>query len=482
MSGDGGLLAEVAGVRPVYILGAGFSRAISRAMPVTDELGDQALERSGLAGQAGVPESFGQVPGSFEAWLSRQAGQLPYRSAGDDADARARYVKLTAAIAQVLDERVQHALAPGAPVWLVNLLRLAHAQQAVLCTFNYDPLIEYGVADADLLLPQPPYTGLSEPVAATWRDIVAGASPPLKSGTFADLNPVRVGESLQLLKMHGSTNWYGVAQDPSGSSLLAADLLGGFGAPQAYDEVSRRLYVPGRERFVVPPTATKNTFYDAPLLREIWGQAARALQATDHACLMGYSLPATDMVTVGLLQDNLALAARVDVVDARPEEIVKRLHGLGFAHATAASGGQGAIASYVERLVEHRSCRMLTELERLLADEADPRVIVGEGDRYVAVTDGAWNGEAFRLATAEHWSGSWGPATSVVPGLTPAMPARELQAALERRPSGEAPLTVELPGGTAVPVLHAVAVWNQVGGNLLGQGAGRWIVLQTAAR
>lgn len=57
--------------RPVYVLGAGFSKAISDAMPVTNELGDELRVRL-----AGIEEPGFRMEQSFEDWLTLQITPL----------------------------------------------------------------------------------------------------------------------------------------------------------------------------------------------------------------------------------------------------------------------------------------------------------------------------------------------------------------------------------------------------------------------
>lgn len=61
-----------AATNEVFILGAGFSRAISDRMPLTDELGNLALNRGIFP-----PETAPFQGGQFEAWLSRRAEPQP---------------------------------------------------------------------------------------------------------------------------------------------------------------------------------------------------------------------------------------------------------------------------------------------------------------------------------------------------------------------------------------------------------------------
>jgi hypothetical protein len=78
----------------------------------------------------------------------------------------------------------------------------------------------------------------------------------------------------------------------------------------------------------VPPAASKNAFYGMTFVRGLWRQAREAIRAADHVHLVGYSLPETDLVTVGLLRDNLNTNACVWIVN-RPdghgcEEVAER--------------------------------------------------------------------------------------------------------------------------------------------------------------
>jgi hypothetical protein len=123
-----------------------------------DELGNSCLDVGGLRDDPRVPVG-GFRGGSFETWLSRLADELPYLSVQENLENQALFEQFGAAIASVLGEGVQEALAGGCPVWLTEFVRVAHKRRATLITFNYDPLIECEVGTGLLY-----DWGLTEPV------------------------------------------------------------------------------------------------------------------------------------------------------------------------------------------------------------------------------------------------------------------------------------------------------------------------------
>ena len=63
----------------VLLLGAGFSRALSAHMPLTDELGEAVVRRLHLSSDARLPPD-GFRGGVFETWLSHLADEQPFLS------------------------------------------------------------------------------------------------------------------------------------------------------------------------------------------------------------------------------------------------------------------------------------------------------------------------------------------------------------------------------------------------------------------
>ena len=61
--------------RPVYILGAGFSKAICNEMPLLNALGQQALNLLPKASRESISFREGE---SFEQWLSMRTQDMPF--------------------------------------------------------------------------------------------------------------------------------------------------------------------------------------------------------------------------------------------------------------------------------------------------------------------------------------------------------------------------------------------------------------------
>jgi len=203
----------------VLVIGAGFSRSISGGMPLVDEMGNEAASIMGLGPTEGVPLPF--THGDFEVWLSRQSQPQPYRSAAEDADAHARFLRFTEGITQVIDERVEAALADAAPGWLIALVRVLHARQATVLTFNYDPLIECAIEAAGLQDWEAPFRNADDPPGRRvgYRNVLADGEARLQSGTYFGRAGVEDLATFHLLKLHGSTTWYAVPGDTTGATL-----------------------------------------------------------------------------------------------------------------------------------------------------------------------------------------------------------------------------------------------------------------------
>lgn len=96
-------------MKTTVILGAGFSRAISVSMPMTDELGNLILERMKLQRSA-------FSGGYFEMWLSRLAEPQPDLRDDRNYLNRARFQQVTDMLSVVMSERQFDALQSSPPL------------------------------------------------------------------------------------------------------------------------------------------------------------------------------------------------------------------------------------------------------------------------------------------------------------------------------------------------------------------------------
>ena len=294
----------------VFILGAGFSKAIDHAMPTLDELGYRILKPFTatpsfklLPAGSVAAITRGVLPaGSFEAWLSSLAAPAPFVERSEllhNAAIATEVIKLV--VAEIARSEAL-ALANPVPYWLTRLVTLWDRLGATVITFNYDTLVEQA-ANASRM----PWF--------LW---------PNYDGDFGD----GVGV-FTLTKMHGSTNWWWVPGDKVGTTFERSALAGRWGNP-AVAETMR-----GMEPFVIPPVAVKSDYYDLSITRDDWLTARSALENAKRVILLGYSAPATDLTVASLLSAYAEPDVPYVVVDTASEDVVSRLRRFGLANVRA---------------------------------------------------------------------------------------------------------------------------------------------------
>ena len=274
----------------VLVLGAGFSRAVSKVFPTTDELGLAATKLAVVAEEE-LP-SGGFHGGSFETWLSGLVDEQPYLSEAEHHLRLATFYKVSDAIEEVLRGKEHEAYESGFPQWLFELVGIAHHHHLDVVTLNYDVLVEAALVANPIM----------EPTAGGVSGIgsyqVRGRLPSQFIGGVP-------GSSFHLLKLHGSIDWLWSPGDPTGATLdeiVVAHHLG----PRTADEIAQqRQEKAGRVPFVVPPVWTKTDRLRIPVIRVLWQLVYRSLGAAERITLVGYPLPAGDLAMASMVVSSI---------------------------------------------------------------------------------------------------------------------------------------------------------------------------------
>jgi hypothetical protein len=155
-----------------------------------------------------------------------------------------------------------------------QLAKVLHAEDAIV-TFNYDCLMDDALKrNAGRSWNPGRGYGIELPDSAT-----AGWQPPTSRGRWAT-NPIA------LLKLHGSLNWDRAHGGTPTSLRLRSD---------PYESANRA------SAEVVPPVWDKTIGADS-VLKQVWKEARRVLPTGPILAVIGYSVPATDLLSQALIR------------------------------------------------------------------------------------------------------------------------------------------------------------------------------------
>jgi hypothetical protein len=304
----------------VYVLGSGFSRALSSTMPIMKDLSAAVRDDLVTLDTPEIPGHDTPVANDFEQWLSYLVEAPPWLSDADRARNQAAFFDVSRAVARVLMRKQSDAVAAPPPKWLQPLLTNWHNTDATVITFNYDLLVELA-----------------------WKRFVAGViafdswnSPlslypapitPIGARGGNALAELRAPAGLRLLKLHGSLNWwYSGPRATPGDTIWGASLKGEEWSAQGLEwipEQTEQLAV-DLQPMIVPPTAVKSTYYTNQTLQSLWQSAANAIREAKELVVVGFSFPPTDLLVSSLLSTNLPSTSRITPINPT-DEVVSRI-------------------------------------------------------------------------------------------------------------------------------------------------------------
>lgn len=273
-----------------FLLGAGFSKAISATMPTMIEL-YQLLEQ--LIGMADgfSKEAYDFADGNVETLLSYYAIPNPHDHEVEILRKKRVTMLLEIGIGEVLEDRerlsAKQRLNPSGS----KLVEHWHVQRSHVLSMNYDTLVERIAAELE-------YT------------IVGGNKANLY---YTDLYPIPVSSALSregsvlssnypdtftLYKLHGSTSWY------KSTVETHVDPIYGLSHEQV-ETPHHKKFIADKRRFIVPPVYDKSSLLNHEGIRSLWRQAKDiALKNADNLYVIGYSLPDTDAAMPILLWEG----------------------------------------------------------------------------------------------------------------------------------------------------------------------------------
>jgi hypothetical protein len=302
----------------VFLLGAGFSKAVGREMPTQHELGHEL--RSALGDDTDLPPNF--EARDFERWLTYLADDQPWRTERENLRARASFLGVTDLLREILTARERVVRKRPAPTWLNKLVTAWHRERATVITLNYDLLVEAAFTEC-----VKPETGDESEENFVWHtQIYPAPMTPTPARRGAGLTMPRI-ETFQLLKLHGSRNWvYSGRADFFGETIYDDSAIRSW-SPSADDALGG---APDKVPLIVPPTASKSAFFRNETVRGIWRAALSALSAASRVYCVGYSMPAADLTMASMLAAGTGPGKTVLPVDisaavlARYEEALPR--------------------------------------------------------------------------------------------------------------------------------------------------------------
>lgn len=292
----------------VFILGAGFSKAINPLMPTMPELSlivRRQMER--LAKDAGdglrialppplqdIEDDSKALDDNIELWMTYLSENQPWLDEISSQYNQAVAAQIRRHIRGVIEARTLASMRPTRilandtstkPKWLNSLIQQWHLRRAKVITLNYDTLIER--ASVNLSIDEGRGVSLTQIYPPYFSTLALRRS----GGGFGE----RELKTFTYLKLHGSTNWYYSGRDSFYGETIFLSHVTGWGTEGQESETLHASYGSDKSPLIIPPVFDKSTYFNNETVRRLWQEASSALWGATRVFVIGYSLPISDL-------------------------------------------------------------------------------------------------------------------------------------------------------------------------------------------
>lgn len=296
-------------MKEIFVFGAGFTRAFCPEAPLLEDdygtyeliekyvefpVAHQILKLAHEAGRKKVNRET-----NIEQLLTRLYSGMPYDS---QIGTNTQIQMLRSDVLQcLLNKLTQTRINLKHPKELQLVAKHCIENKITCITFNYDSIFDEALYIDDEYKEPPDAPGTS------WNpeDGYGFFCKPMSSLFQVGEVYSGYGSEMNLLKLHGSVNWfiktgYQAPYFPD-AIVYREDWLKSF--DEEYPNADKWVL---REPFIIPPVLMKSEITEQPLIRAIWQIAYEQLKEADSVTFVGYSLPYTDIAARFLFRESLA--------------------------------------------------------------------------------------------------------------------------------------------------------------------------------
>lgn len=269
----------------LFILGSGFSKSISNHMPTIYGLSEY------------IKENFKKIPGDKKTYkkfiddpemlLTYLYQSMPWKTDIESHLDKAAFISINEMITKYIRICEDKTFKEELPQWSYDFVKYLHNNKSIVASLNYDTIVE---RLARVIEPPDKIGGDQINVSNYYRMPLA----PLRGrGNF--LWGINWCDTFQLIKLHGSINWYysgdhnAEGQQVYYTSVKTKspmkDITDDFGKSSMQD----------LEPLLIPPVSEKSLFYNTNLVKTLWKNFRTAIENADEIYSIGYSIPKTDL-------------------------------------------------------------------------------------------------------------------------------------------------------------------------------------------
>lgn len=279
----------------VFFLGAGFSKAINSNYPLMDELTKQVFER---LGKESVKEHLREIPSqvkqNIESLLTYLSTDLPWKTDTTKYANLTLYssiVKILSNIFVGLAHQEYSSFHPSETG--ENFARgvLWDSASYNFITLNYDVLLEQLLFTIRKKQNPKEYLSYQDfyPYPIEWIGLRG-----TNAGGFWGYEKQPFPPMPQILKLHGSANWFW-------AGTTSSDVL----YYRKWNANEKDNVEMGLKPYIIPPVLDKNALYNHVAIHALWQHAEDLIKYATEIYIIGFSFPQTDVAVKYLFQSAL---------------------------------------------------------------------------------------------------------------------------------------------------------------------------------